>query len=155
MLLTLNQTGGRLMAVITSLTRASGCTRLLPSGASSSSDLFSFLNLACWHCGNQAGPTSNLLLTLQNRACPGCLHFTTSSWLPSECNADIGGHNTSLYTEAHVHSRPSKIRRLIIPKVKICRLHSYQNRWEAVRTSASQTTSASSSEDLSHPRLEP
>lgn len=115
----------RLMAVRASCMRASGCTRLLPLGPSSCSNPFPF-SLLPYHCGDKTGHGSKLHLTLQNRACPKWLHFTSCRWLSPKCNADNGGHETSLYTQTHFSPGPSMTQRVkitIISKVRISLVH--------------------------------
>lgn len=115
----------RLMAVRASCMRASGCTRLLPLGPSSCSNPFPF-SLLPYHCGDKTGHGSKLHLTLQNRACPKWLHFTSCRWLSTKCNADNGGHETSLYTQTHFSPGPlmtEKVKITIISKVRISLVH--------------------------------
>lgn len=127
----------RLMAHRASLTWASECTRLLLWALSLALYLPSFLFLGGSAIKIKPGFALNYSSLYKTGACPVWLHFTRRSWLPSECQVEVGWHDTSLSTQTHVSPGPSMMQRLVINlvlKVKICHLHSYQSRLDTMST---------------------
>lgn len=91
----------RLMAHRASRTWASECTRLLLWALSLALYLPSFLFLGGSAMEINSGFALNYSSLYKTGACPVWLHFTRS-WLPSQCQVELGWHDTSLSTQIHV-----------------------------------------------------
>ena len=126
----------RLMDVRASHPRASECTGLFVP--------FSFLSLGGSVVETKPGLALNYSSLYKTGPCHGWLHLTRRSWLPSECKAEAGWHDTSLFPQTRAGPGPSVMQRLVINlilKVKICHLFIYQSMLKAVNTCASQIIS--------------